>query len=285
MNVSPAQIKKFKETIWNYYKTSGRGNLPWRKNINPYRVWVSEVMLQQTQVDRVVNFFNAWIKSFPTVKKLAEASQIQILKLWKGLGYNSRAIRMKKTAELIMHDYKGKFPNDYVLLQKLPGIGPYTAGAISAFANNQSVVIIETNIRRVFIHYFFNDETDVHDESILELVKKTLNTKNPREWYWALMDYGSFLGRTLNIKGKKYNPNVQSKHYTKQSKFTGSDREIRGKILEILLHANNNAIMNEKLQTEISDFSKDEKRIAKIVNELHRDGFIEIAKNKILLKG
>jgi A/G-specific adenine glycosylase len=285
MNVSPAQIKKFRETIWNYYKTSGRENLPWRKNINPYRVWVSEVMLQQTQVDRVVNFFNAWIKSFPTVKKLAEASQIEVLKLWKGLGYNSRAIRMKKTAELIMHDYKGKFPNNYALLQKLPGIGPYTAGAISAFANNQPVVIIETNIRRVFIHHFFADQSNIHDEAILELVKKTLDTKNPREWYWALMDYGSFLGRTLNIKGKKYNPNVQSKHYTKQSKFTGSDREIRGKILEILLHAKNNSVTDKKLQTEISNLSKDEKRIAKILNELHRDGFIEIVKNKISLKG
>lgn len=284
MNVSPEQIKKFKKVVWDYYKISGRGNLPWRENINPYRVWVSEVMLQQTQVDRVVNFFNAWIRAFPAVKKLAESSQIEILKLWKGLGYNSRAIRMKKTAELIMQDYKGKFPNDYESLQKLPGIGPYTAGAISAFASNQPVVIIETNIRRVFIHHFFNDEIDVHDESILELVKKTLDTKKPRGWYWALMDYGSFLGRTLNIKGKKYNPNVQSKHYTKQSKFTGSDREIRGKILEVLLYAKNNTISNKKLQTEISNLSKDEKRITKIVNELHRDGFIEIAKNKISLK-
>jgi A/G-specific adenine glycosylase len=219
MKADLKQIKQFQKTVWNYYKTSARHNLPWRKNINSYCIWVSEVMLQQTQVDRVIEFFNAWTKQFPTVTKLANASQIEILKQWKGLGYNSRAIRMKKAAQVIISNYKGKFPTEYEELQKLPGIGPYTAGAISAFVNNQPVAIIETNIRRVFIHHFFQDDTDVRDEDILELVKETLDKKNPREWYWALMDYGSFLGRTLNIKGKKYNPNTQSKHYTKQSKF------------------------------------------------------------------
>ena len=250
MKADLKQIKQFQKTVWNYYKTSARHNLPWRKNINPYHIWVSEVMLQQTQVDRVVKFFDAWMKQFPTVQKLANASQIEILKQWKGLGYNSRAIRMKQAAQAIVSDYKGRFPSDYSELQKLPGIGPYTAGAISAFVYNQPIAIIETNIRRVFIHHFFQDHTDVHDEDILELVEKTLDKKNPREWYWALMDYGSFLGRTLNIKGKKYNPNVQSKHYTKQSKFQGSDREIRSNILQLLLR-NNNSISKIKLAKEI----------------------------------
>lgn len=277
------QIKKFKEAVWNYYKTSARTNLPWRKNINPYHIWVSEVMLQQTQVDRVVKFFDTWMKSFPTVKNLANASQIDILKQWKGLGYNSRALRMKQAAQTIIDSYKGVFPKTYEELQTLPGIGPYTAGAISAFAHNQPVVIIETNIRRVFIHHFFQDYTDVHDEDILKLVEKTLDKKDLKKWYWALMDYGSFLGRTLNIKGKKYNPNVQSKHYKKQSKFEGSDREIRSNILRLILE-NNNSIQKIKLLKEIQKFSKDEQRIEKIMNQMMKEGYFEISRKNIQLK-
>ncbi len=308
MNVSPTQIKKFKETVWNYYNISGRNNLPWRKKINSYRVWVSEVMLQQTQVDRVRGFFDTWTSHFPKVDDLARASQIDILRLWKGLGYNSRALRMKKCAQEIMQHYQGKFPKSQDELQKLPGIGPYTAGAICAFANNQAVPIIETNIRRVFIHHFFNtvchpeldsgprvksntwipdqvrnDNNQIHDSEILKLVEQTLDQKNPRQWYWALMDYGSFLGRTLNSKGKKYNPNVQSKHYTKQSKFKGSDRQIRSMILRVLLE-HNNFISKSELVKEIKKFSNDQERITTIMNKMKKDGFFEIDEKGIYLK-
>lgn len=283
MNISGKQIKKFQDTVWNYYNTSGRHRLPWRKSINTYRVWVSEIMLQQTQVDRVVGFFNVWMKMFPTVKDLAQASQIDVLKQWKGLGYNSRAIRMKQTAQIITEQYKGKFPTDYNELQKLPGIGPYTAGAICAFVSNQPIVLIETNIRRVFIHHFFADANDIHDEDILKLVEKTIDKEKPRQWYWALMDYGSFLGRTLNIKGKKYNPNVQSRHYTKQSKFQGSDREIRSNILKLLLE-NENKIESSNLKKEIKKFSTDNERIQKIINQMDKEGYLEIKGKNIKLK-
>ena len=283
MKISPLKIKDFQKVVWNYYKTSGRNNLPWRKNINPYRIWVSEVMLQQTQVDRVIGFFDAWMNQFPTVQKLADASQIDVLKQWKGLGYNSRAIRMKQAAQVVVNNYKGKFPNDYSEIQKLPGIGPYTAGAILAFANSQPISIIETNIRRVFIHHFFSDHVDIHDEDILKLVDRTLDMKNPREWYWALMDYGSFLGRTLNIKGKKYNPNVQSKHYTKQSKFIGSDREMRVNILSILLQEKNTTTFN-KLVISLKKYSENKIRINKILNQLENEGFIVFNNTKIVLK-
>jgi A/G-specific adenine glycosylase len=283
MKITLSQIKKFQKIVWDYYKTSGREHLPWRENIDPYRIWVSEVMLQQTQVDRVIGFFDAWMKIFPTVQKLANASQIDVLKHWKGLGYNSRAIRMKQAAQVIVNDYKGIFPKSYEDLQKLPGIGPYTAGAICAFAYNQPIPIIETNIRRVYIHHFFADANDICDENILKLVEQTLDQKNPREWYWALMDYGSFLGRTLNIKGKKYNPNVQSKHYTKQSKFEGSDRQIRGKILEILLQEKKQ-ITTQKLFQSLQDLSNDNLRIKSIINQLIKENFIEVKNQKIWLK-
>ncbi len=281
MKLSTGEIKKFQKIIWDYYKTSGRGMLPWRLKINLYKVWVSEVMLQQTQVDRVIPFFNAWMKAFPTVQKLANASQVEILKLWKGLGYNSRALRMKKTAHSIVKNYNGKFPKTLHELEQLSGIGPYTAGAICAFSYNQPVVIIETNIRRVYIHHFFHDQANVHDTEILELVKKTL-PENTREWYWALMDYGSFLGRTLNISGKRYNPNVQSKQYIKQSKFAGSDRQIRGKILEILL--GKKSITIQKLQQGLESLSNDKKRVTKILQQLEKDGFIKIKDQKFSLK-
>ena len=190
---------------------------------------------------------------------------------------------MKQAAQVVVNNYKGKFPNDYSEIQKLPGIGPYTAGAILVFANNQPISIIETNIRRVFIHHFFADHVDIHDEDILKLVDQTLDMKKPREWYWALMDYGSFLGRTLNIKGKKYNPNVQSKHYTKQSKFEGSDREIRSNILRLLLE-NNNSISISKLKKEIHSFSNDDKRIEKILNQMMHEKYFEIIGKIIQLK-
>lgn len=283
MQVSPSEIKKFQNIIWGYYTVSGRKNLPWRKSIHPYKIWVSEVMLQQTQVDRVIPFFNAWMKQFPTIQKLANASQVDLLRLWKGLGYNSRALRMKQAAQTIVKEHKGIFPKTVELLQKLPGIGPYTAGAIGAFAYNQPVNFIETNIRRVFIHHFFTDRSDVHDDEIRLLVEQTLDTKKPREWYWALMDYGAFLGRTLNIKGKKYNPNIQSKHYTKQSKFSGSDREIRGMILKILLD-NAYVISKKNLFKKISTISNDEARIQKIIQQMEREKYFDCIGDKIYLK-
>jgi A/G-specific adenine glycosylase len=316
MKASQKEIKIFKEIVWNYYHLSGRNDLPWRKKINPYRVWVSEVMLQQTQVDRVRGFFDRWVNHFPTIKDLSIASQIDILRLWKGLGYNSRALRMKKCAQEIMQHHQGKFPKSQDELQKLSGIGPYTAGAISAFAYNQPAIIIETNIRRVFIHHFFDTLPSllgggaevrgggceigqhtvphpnpplhrggdkIHDSEILELIEQTLDSNNSREWYWALMDYGSFLGRTLNIKGKKYNPNVQSKHYTKQSKFEGSDREIRSNILRLLLE-NNNKIELSNLKKEIKKFLVDNERIQKIINQMDKEGYLEIKGKNIKLK-
>ncbi len=284
MQLSQKEIQRFQKIVLNYHTVSGRNQLPWRKKINPYRVWVSEVMLQQTQVDRVIPFFNNWIQAFPDIATLAGASQVNVLKYWKGLGYNSRALRMKQCAEEIIQKYHGKFPKEKSVIEQLPGIGPYTAGAIVAFAYNQPAVIIETNIRRVFIHHFFQDNEKVSDSEILTLVEKTLPDSDFRTWYWALMDYGSYLGRTLNIAGKKYNPNVQSKHYHKQSKFIGSDRQIRGKLLEVLLQEKNNTMTMVKLKNSIAELTMDDQRIQKILDQLQVENFVTIQKKNIQLK-
>ncbi len=220
--------QKFVKEVWNYYRRHGRQSLPWRKTTNPYRILVSEIMLQQTQVERVIPKYQAFLKQFPTPKKLSEASLGEVLKTWQGLGYNRRAKMLHECAKQIVSGHRGRFPRTYTELIKLRGVGPYTAGAIMAFAFNTPVPIIETNIRSIFIHYFYNNATDVTDKEIFEIVERTLDRKNPREWYYALMDYGVY------IKKEFGNPNSRSKHYTKQSVFKGSDREIRGAILRLL---------------------------------------------------
>lgn len=223
------EIHRFKKMVWDFYKIHGRNSLPWRKTKDPYKILVSEIMLQQTQVDRVIPKYKAFIQKFPTIKALAQSSNKEVMSLWKGLGYNNRALRLKQTAEIIEKEYKGTFPKEYSLLIDLPGVGPATAGDILAFAWNIPKPIIETNLRSVYIHYFFPKKKKVTDKEILALVEETLDTENPREWYWALMDYGS------HLKKQGLKNNTQSKHYKKQSAFKGSNRELRSSILSMVM--------------------------------------------------
>lgn len=284
MKLSATKIKDFQEVVLGYYKKHARTALPWRTNTSDYYVAVSEIMLQQTQVDRVIPFFNTWMQQFPGWEALAVSSQIEVLKHWKGLGYNSRALRLQKLAQTVAEEYEGKLPADYGILKKLPGVGPYTAGAITAFVYNKPVVVIETNIRRVFLHHFFTGIKNVHDKEILELVEQTIPDKNIRQWYWALMDYGSHLGRELKVNGKKYNPNTTSRHYTKQSRFIGSDRQIRGRVLEIFLSQKNNTITLTMLYKKLLDLTDDRDRIDSIVQDLIRESFIGINGARIVLQ-
>lgn len=224
-------LSRFKKTIWTYYRKHGRHDLPWRKTKDPYKILVSEVMLQQTQVNRVIEKYKSFLQKFPTVEALAKAPLKDVLLEWQGLGYNRRAKYLKLCAEKVIHEHGGIFPKTVKGLTTLPGIGPATAGDILAFAYNIPVPVIETNIRSVFIH-FFKTSTDepVHDRDLLPLIEKALDIKNPREWYWALFDYGAYL-KNSKIK----NPNHKSNHYVKQSPFKGSNREKRSQILKLIL--------------------------------------------------
>ncbi len=186
-------------------------------------------MLQQTQAPRVIEKYNEFIKRFPTVKDLAIASNSDVLAAWQGLGYNRRALFLKKSAEKIVSDYHGIVPSKIEELITLPGIGHNTACAIVTFSFNIPTVFIETNIRTVFIHHFFKDTEDVSDKEIIKLVEKTVDTDNPRGWYYALMDYGVFLKKEFK------NPSRKSKAYLKQSKFEGSRRQVRGEVIRRLL--------------------------------------------------
>jgi A/G-specific adenine glycosylase len=251
----------FKKAIWNYYKKHGR-DLPWRNTCDPYNILVSEVMLQQTQVPRVILKYNSFLKKFPTTGALAKAKLADVLAEWQGLGYNRRAINLKRAAEVIEKDFGGEFPKDFKALTSLPGIGPTTAGDILAFSYNIAVPVIETNIRSVFIHFFFKDKEGVTDKEIMPLIEKTLDQKDPREWYYALFDYGAELK-------KSGNPNKKSAHYARQSTFKGSHREKRSKILKCII---------EKPQ-RIKDLEKllalDPSIIKTILAELETEGFIK----------
>lgn len=220
--------QQFVESVWEYYRRHGRRSLPWRHTKDPYRILVSEIMLQQTQVERVIPKYTHFITQFPSCKSLAQASLGDVLRAWQGLGYNRRAKMLHQCASVVVQEYDGNIPQTHTELMKLPGIGHYTAGAVLAFAYETPVAIIETNIRSAIIHHFFSDATDVTDKEIMLHVERTLQKDMVREWYYAFMDYGAY------IKKEFGNPNSRSKHHVRQSTFQNSDRQIRGAILKIL---------------------------------------------------
>jgi A/G-specific adenine glycosylase len=219
---------KFRSIIYDFYAQNKRDFL-WRDIDDPYRVVVSEIMLQQTQTFRVADKFEHFVSVLPTFDALAQAPFAVVLALWKGLGYNRRALYLQRTAAKVVNEYAGVLPRDPAVLETFDGIGPATARSIVTFAFNQPEVFIETNIRAVFIHHFFKKEQQVHDKEIFPLVAQMLDRDNPRQWYYALMDYGVYL------KKQEKNPSRKSVHHAVQSKFEGSNRQVRGQILELLL--------------------------------------------------
>lgn len=201
-----------------HYKSRGRHDLPWRKTRDPYKILVSEIMLQQTQATRVVPKYVAFIKQFPTAKSLARVPLSKVLTLWSGLGYNRRAKYLHQAAKQFQTDR----------LEDLPGVGPYTASAVRVFAFNKPEILIETNVRTVFLHHMFPRSKKVSDARLLPYVGVPRGVE-PREWYSALMDYGTYL------KSIHPNPSRRSQHHSKQSAFKGSEREVRGAVLRALV--------------------------------------------------
>jgi A/G-specific adenine glycosylase len=221
-------VRQFRAIIYAYYSRHKR-KMPWRDTRNPYHIIVSEIMLQQTQVSRVLDTYTRFIRIFPDIRSLARAPLADILRAWQGLGYNRRALLLKRLAERVAADFGGRIPRAREILETLPGIGEATSGAVCAFAFDQPEVFIETNIRSVFIHYFFRKTQKVSDAQLLPWIEKALDRENPREWYYALMDYG------VHLKSEIPNPSRKSRHYAKQERFEGSVRQIRGKIVKVLL--------------------------------------------------
>ena len=228
LNSTP-NIKEFRKIILDFYARSGR-SFPWRYagKADPWGVLVSEFMLQQTQTHRVIPYWERWMNLWPSPSDLAASSLENALKEWSGLGYNRRAKRLFDCAAAITERHGGIVPNTQEELLLLPGIGAYTAGAIACFAWNYPALFIETNIRSVLIHFFFQDKTEIRDAELFPFLEKTMDRKNPRIWYWALMDYG------VELKKITKNPGQKSAHYTKQSRFEGSFRQKRGAVIKAL---------------------------------------------------
>jgi A/G-specific adenine glycosylase len=270
-NGSGHDTQEFQQMVMSYYEQHGR-DLEWRNTTDPYHILVSEIMLQQTQAERVTRKFPEFIRSFPDFAALADAPLADILAVWQGMGYNRRAIALQRCAIRVMTDYHGSLPDDVETLATFPGIGRATAASIAAFAFNIPVVFIETNIRRVFIHLFFPHSEKVSDAEILPLVEQTLYRENPRVWYWALMDLGSSLKKTVS------NPNRRSAHYSQQSSFEGSDRKIRGNILRILLKEH--FLEEEEFFVRLAE---NPYRIKRILVTLKSEGFIQCKGNRYQL--
>jgi len=254
-------------TVWKYWKEHGRHDLPWRKTKDPYRVLVSEVMLQQTQVPRVIEKYKEFLKKFPTVRALAKASLSDVLKVWSGLGYNRRGKYLHDAAKeiVVVRNIKE------ALASHLPGVGPYTRAAVRVFAYNEPDILIETNIRTAFIHHFHSNvlqNVRISDVEIIPPATLAAEGQDPRKWHWALMDYGAHLKRS-GVRN-----NSRSAHYTKQSKFEGSLRQIRGAILRELHSGSKTALT-------LYSLIRANKRIAgKALEGLVRDGLIVKEKGK-----
>ena len=261
--LTPNAIRTFQETVYRYYRENAR-EFSWRNTQDPYRILVSEIMLQQTQVERVIAKYEEFLKAFPDFTSLSRADLRELLAVWKGNGYNRRAICLRRAAVRVVEEFGGALPDSEAVLRTFPGIGPATAGAILAFAFHRPSAFIETNIRRVFLHFFFPGQQGVHDKEILPLVEKTLDRGNVRDWYYALMDYGTML------KKKTRNPNRRSAHYRRQARFRDSDREIRGMILQAMLDSP--ALSEQDLLNAVD---RPAARVGKMLKQLIREGFLE----------
>lgn len=269
--INPSRTQ-FRRVIKAYYRTHGR-DLAWRHTRDPYKILVSEVMLQQTQVERVRTKYPEFIARFPNFRALAAASLSDVLAAWQGMGYNRRALALKRLAEIVMREHGGVLSKDPKVLDSLPGIGWATACAIMAFAYQRPFPFIETNIRRVFIHFFFSRKRKISDAKILALVASTLDTRNSREWYYALMDYGSYLARIVP------NPNRRASQYRRQTRFEGSERQLRGRILTFLTRRG----AAVRIGTLARIFGGSHSRIKKVLDDLAKEGFIIIRSNRISL--
>jgi len=259
---SAEDILAFREVVLGYHRAHGR-DLPWRRTTDPYAVLVSEVMLQQTQVSRVIPKYEAFLERFPDAHALAAASLTEVLAAWSGLGYNRRAKSLKVAAEAIVAEYGGAVPDTLEGLKALPGIGHATAAQILAFAFGVGVPFLETNVRAVILHHFFEDAEQVPDAALLPIVEATLDREDPRTWYWALMDYGTYLKRALP------NPGRRSAHHARQGRFEGSNRQLRGWLLRELTGRSGRSLDDLARTTEFP-----RARVAEALRALAAEGFL-----------
>lgn len=261
------KINEVRKKIRAFARTHTRV-FPWRQTTDPYRILVSELMLQQTQTARVVPKYEAFLKAFPTARELASASLSEVLTLWQGLGYNRRARFLQESARVIASDGAPKTIEGF---EALPGVGHYTARAVCAFAYNTYSLFFETNIRTVLIHHFFQGQEKVSDKELLPCLEALIDKKEARFWYTALMDYGAHLKTVQKSTGHR-----QSTLYQKQPPLKGSVREVRGEIIKLLTQKKG-ACTLALLEKKYSD----DLRFPKALEGLQKDGLVVVKKKNI----
>lgn len=257
---------QFQRKIFSFYHKHKR-DLPWRNTTDPYNILLSEFMLQQTQVSRVVTYYKQWITKWPTIYDLARASRAEVLKAWMGLGYNTRAVRLHKAAQKIVSEFHGDVGEAMKHYKEVPGVGRYTSQAVQIFAKNTDLVTVDTNIRRIFIKEFHLSEK-ISDTELWGLAKKCLPKEQSRDWHNALMDYGA-----LRLTTKK----TGIKPKTQQSRFEGSDRQIRAQVLRLLLKTGRSfPEMRNLLLIE-------DTRLKKILEKMMQEQLIRMKQKKYVL--
>ena len=272
MGISLERLEEFSATVWERGRELYR-DLPWRDTHDPYAILLSEVMLQQTQVSRVMGRWEQWLETFPTIADLASAPLPPVLELWQGMGYNRRALNLKRCAEEVVAMHDGVVPSDKKALLALPGIGPSTSAGVRIFAFRQPDMYLETNVRAVFIHELFPGRESVADKELVSLVEATCpQDARVRAWYYALLDYGAYLKKTMP------NPTRRSKHYTRQSKFEGSHQQKRAYLLRRVI---DDALSTEDLARDLAQSERASGRqepsveeVRAILDELEREGFV-----------
>ena len=264
-------LDAFVHRVWSEGRKHHR-DLAWRYIDDAYAVLVSEIMLQQTQVSRVEKYWPRFLKTFPALDALASADTSLVLEHWQGLGYNRRALALKRTAEECALRFEGELPRTYEELLKLPGIGPATAGGVMAFAYQKPALYLETNVRTVFLHELFPHEEGVSDKTLEPLVLETCSKEDPRGWYYALLDYGAYLKTIMP------NPSRRSKHHSKQSAFEGSKRQKRAELVRIVLGAP--GISATEAKRALDEFEQEKGRSAitedlfqSLITDLSAEGF------------
>lgn len=298
--MQPRKRQSFQRRLLAWY-IRNRRPLPWRKTRNPYHILVSEIMLQQTQVDRVWPFYQRFLKRFPTFQKLARARRAEVLRYWSGLGYNRRAINLHRLAQEVSEKHSGKLPRTAEELQKLPGIGPYTAAAITTFAFGAHGAFVETNVRRVIGRSVLKKHfpTPREDKKILRVAGTLVPQRKAAIWHHALMDLGALIClprprcdrcplRTICLSYPAILKNPQARLKQPRELFEDSNRYWRGKILKALLGAPRDKILTRAaLHQEVTrnTVRLSSRRLLKLLTALQSEGLVTVTKRNISLAG
>lgn len=272
-DTSKQRIHRFQKNLRTWWRTNRR-DLPWRKTHDPYRILVSEIMLQQTQVDRVIPKYRAFLRQFPTVHALAHAPRADIIRVWSGLGYNRRAVNLHRSAQIIETHYKGRTPLVVEELKKLPGVGEYTARAVAAFAVDACVAPVDTNIKRILIRHF-----GIGENKVVDLAQSLVPAKKAGDWSHMLMDFGALVCTSRNPQcGRLRLPHVaEAPPPRPQKSFQNSNRFWRGRIVHIL-QAHRCSLTQERLYSQLQKLHRmplSKKRMTKIVRALEKDGLLK----------